>query len=141
MDLTESGQPGEAWARHRGARAGVFGEAARGREIVQASIPPTSRPLQPWRHEPGRVGYESQREIPVSRAMRRAQMIKMRLGGSGDPFEPFPQKPRRMHWRTYVRLREQARAADADAEGLLAQSMPGFKELLALSGVVDPPRR
>jgi hypothetical protein len=68
-------------------------------------------------------------------------MIKMRLGGSGDPFEPFPQKPRRMHWRTYERLREQARAADADAEGLLAQSMPGFKELLALSGVVDPPPR
>jgi MFS family permease len=56
-------------------------------------------------------------------------MIKMRLGGSGDPFEPFPQKPRRMHWRTYERLREQARAADDDAEGLLAQSMPGFKEL------------
>jgi hypothetical protein len=28
-------RPGEAWARHRGARAGVFGEAARGREIVQ----------------------------------------------------------------------------------------------------------
>jgi hypothetical protein len=29
-------------------------------------------------------------------------------------------KSRRMHWRTYERLREQARAADADAEGLLA---------------------
>jgi hypothetical protein len=83
--------------------------------------------------------YESQREIPVDRAMRRAQKIKMRLGGSGDPFELFPLKPRRMHWRTYERLREQARAADDDAEGLLAQSMPGFKELLALSGIVDPP--
>ena len=45
MELTESRQPGEAWAPHRGARAGVFGEAPRGREIVQASIPPTSRPL------------------------------------------------------------------------------------------------
>jgi hypothetical protein len=44
-----------------------------------------------------------------------------------------------MHWRTYERLREQARAADDDAESLLAQSMPGFKELLALSGIVDPP--
>ena len=44
-------------ARHRGARAGVFGEAARGREIVQvrASIPPTSSPLQPGRHAPGRA--------------------------------------------------------------------------------------
>src|ERR1700691_5300412 len=43
MELMES-------RRHRGARAGVFGEAARGREIVQvrASIPPTSSPLPAW---------------------------------------------------------------------------------------------
>jgi hypothetical protein len=34
MELMESRRPGEAWARHRGARAGVFGEAARDREIV-----------------------------------------------------------------------------------------------------------
>ena len=30
------------------------------------------------------------------------------------------QKPRGMHWRTSERLREQAHAADADADGLLA---------------------
>jgi hypothetical protein len=46
--------------------------------------------------------YASQREIPARRAMRRAQMIKMRLGGSNDPLDPFPQKPRGMHWRTYL---------------------------------------
>jgi hypothetical protein len=107
-------------------------------EVCGRRVAKLYAPCFACRHCLGLV-YESQREIPVSRAMRRAQMIKMRLGGSGDPFEPFPQKPRRMHWRTYERLREQARAADAHAEGLLAQSMPGFKELLALSGIVDPP--
>jgi hypothetical protein len=47
-----------------------------------------------------------------------------------------------MHWRTYERLREQAHAADAEADALLAESMPGLKELLAGSDVVDaaPPR-
>jgi hypothetical protein len=43
------------------------------------------------------LGYASQREIPLRRAGRRAQMIKMRLGGSNDPLDPFPQKPRGMH--------------------------------------------
>ena len=55
-----------------------------------------------------------------------------------SPLDPFPQKPRGMHWRTYERLREQAHAADAEADALLAESMPGLKELLADSGVVDP---
>jgi hypothetical protein len=49
----------------------------------------------------------------------------MRLGGSNDPLEPFPQKPRGMHWRTYRRLRDQAHAAKAEADDLLAESMLG----------------
>jgi hypothetical protein len=65
--------------------------------------------------------YASQREIPVSRAMRRAQMIKMGLGGSNDPLEPFTQKPRGMHWRTYRRLCDEAHAAKAEADDLLTE--------------------
>jgi hypothetical protein len=84
------------------------------------------------------LAYASQQEIPVRRAIRRAQKIKMRLGGSDDPLEPLPQKPRGMHWRTYERLRAQADAADAEADALLVESMPGLKELLADSGVADP---
>jgi hypothetical protein len=55
--------------------------------------------------------------------MRRAQMIKMRLGGNNDPLEPFPQKPRGMHWRTYQQLCDQADIADAKAAGQLAQML------------------
>src|SRR6202040_2148443 len=86
MELTESRQPGEAWARHRGARAGVFGEAARGREFVQASIAPTSRPLQPWRRSPGRAaadrfanacGAAFAETAPKGRCPRRASSVEL----------------------------------------------------------------
>jgi hypothetical protein len=83
------------------------------------------------------LGYASQREIPLRRAGRRALMIKMRLGGSNDPLEPFPQKPRGMHWRTYRRLRNQAKAAKAEADYLLAESIPGLGQFLK----PVPPRR
>jgi hypothetical protein len=83
------------------------------------------------------LGYASQREIPLRRAGRRAQMIKMRLGGSNDPLEPLPQKPRGMHWRTYLRLRDQAHAAMAEADYSSAESFPGLGQFLHPM----PPRR
>ena len=83
------------------------------------------------------LGYASQREIPLRRAGRRAQMIKMRLGGSNDPAEPFPKRPRGMHRQTYRRLRDQAKAAKAEADYFLAESIPGLGQLLDLL----PPRR
>jgi hypothetical protein len=45
--------------------------------------------------------------------LRKSQRIRMRLGGIPDPFAPFPAKPRRMHQRTYLRLRAQAGEAEA----------------------------
>jgi len=51
------------------------------------------------------LSYASQLESPTMRAISRSRNIRMRLGGSPDVLRPFPEKPPRMHRRTYDRLR------------------------------------
>jgi hypothetical protein len=45
--------------------------------------------------------YESQRDNALYRALHKAQSIRERLGGSANMMEPFPEKPKGMHWKTY----------------------------------------
>lgn len=59
-----------------------------------------------------RLVYESTREQETSRYLHKAQQIRTKLGGSASIYEPFPIKPKGMHWRTYQRLRRQADAAE-----------------------------
>jgi hypothetical protein len=50
------------------------------------------------------LSYESQREDKTQRALRRAQKIRQRLGGTANMMEAFPEKPKGMHHETYMRM-------------------------------------
>lgn len=51
------------------------------------------------------LAYASQQEAARWRGIGKAQKIRMRLGGSPNMLEEFPDKPKGMHWRTYERRR------------------------------------
>jgi hypothetical protein len=78
------------------------------------------------------LAYQSQQENPRDRAISRVQKMRMRLGGSPNLLEPFPEKPRWMHWRTYYRLRAEAIAADERSTALMVDDMcrryPGLSQ-------------
>jgi hypothetical protein len=58
------------------------------------------------------LAYESQREDLPTRLISKAQKIRRRLGGSASSMEPFPAKPKGMHWQTYSRLYLKVRTAE-----------------------------
>jgi hypothetical protein len=60
------------------------------------------------------LAYESQQGGSTLRSLSRSLKIRVRLGGSPGP---FPEEPRGMHRRTYLRLREHCEAAEAAAFG------------------------
>jgi len=47
--------------------------------------------------------------------------MRKTLGGSANLLEPFPDKPRGMHWRTYQKLRARGEAAEAASNALMMQ--------------------
>jgi len=51
------------------------------------------------------LAYASQQESLHHRGLGKAQKIRVRLAGSANMFDAFPDKPKGMHWRTYDHLR------------------------------------
>lgn len=60
------------------------------------------------------LGYASQAEDAPNRLLRRAQKLRMKLGGDGCVDEPFPDRPKGMHRRTFDRLCSQLDLLEAD---------------------------
>ena len=69
------------------------------------------------------LAYDSQRDDAGSRAMRRADTIRRRLGWGAGIANPIGDKPKGMHWRTYQRLL-------SEYEGFAWTSWKGVAECL-----------
>jgi hypothetical protein len=67
------------------------------------------------------LAYASQRESLRHRGLGKARKIRARLGGSANMFDAFPDRPKGMHWRTYVRLRQSHAVAAARSTTSLMQ--------------------
>jgi hypothetical protein len=73
------------------------------------------------------LAYESQHEALHHRGLGKAQKIRMKLGGSPNMIESFPEKPKGMHRKRYAQLRTRHDAATQRAFGMTAAYLAGLR--------------
>jgi hypothetical protein len=82
--------------------------------------------------------YQTQQVHRFDRLRIAQERLRRRLGGTGEPREHFPDKPPRMHWRTYLRAQE--RYAELEA-GIWAEYRRMVSGLVAYVDRLDATRR
>ena len=102
--------PLETTRPNYGGRRWWFRCPATGRRVAKLNSPPGGG-IFASRRAYG-LAYQSQRERSYERALTRTQAIRIKLGGDPSLAITFPDKPKGMWWRTYRRLKEQAREAE-----------------------------
>ncbi len=71
--------------------------------------------------------YESQCEDKGHRALRRAQKIRQQLGGSANMMESFPERPKGMHYDTYMKLLWEHHEAEMKHLGGMRETLDKLK--------------
>ncbi len=69
------------------------------------------------------LAYSSQQESRLDRLMRKARKIRRQLGGGVNLLDPFPWKPKGMHWNTYWRLRQKSERAHNQSWVIMGQRL------------------
>lgn len=78
----------------------------------------------------GNAPYASQTKSKESRLHFAACKLRLRLGGLASLTEPFPERPRGMHRRTYVRLRYRGEQLEARISARLKTKAPDYPNLV-----------
>jgi hypothetical protein len=61
-------------------------------------------------------------------ALHKAQSIRERLEGSANMMEPFPEKPKGMHWRNFKRLWWEHHEAEMEQLGEISGWLDSFEK-------------
>jgi hypothetical protein len=75
------------------------------------------------------LAYDSQQRSAKRQAVQAAAGIRIMLGGSGSLAEPFPPKPKGMHWRTYQRFYSRAERCESIFFGGIAALVERLEKL------------
>jgi hypothetical protein len=79
----------------------------------------------------GSPPYATQRLSTQGRAQYRACKLRLLLDGEAQLLKPFPERPRRMHQRTYDRLRREGITLEAGLSKRMRSRFPDYASLVA----------